>query len=93
MSQVKEIFNCATGKMEVFELSAEEQAEFERIEAEHAAKAPDRELDKIREERAAAYGSIGDQLDRLYKDIISGKPLVQGDFVDNIETIKASLPK
>lgn len=93
MSQVREVFNCATGQMEFFELSAEEQAEFERIEAEHAAKEPDRELEKIREERALAYGSIGDQLDKLYKDIISGKPLIQGDFVNNIETVKELLPK
>jgi hypothetical protein len=42
--------------------------------------------------RQIAYGSIGEQLDMLYRDIKSGK-ISEGEWVSHIDTIKETVPK
>ena len=45
------------------------------------------------EKRRAEYGSVGEQLDMLYKDIVAGTDLRLGMFADHIASVKAAVPK
>ena len=45
------------------------------------------------EKRIIGYGSIGDQLDMLYKDIIAGKLDATGEWAKAIKKVKDNNPK
>ena len=47
----------------------------------------------IRLTRRLAYGSIGDQLDLLYKDMLAGKGDSTGEWFKSIKAVKAANPK
>ena len=42
---------------------------------------------------STTYGSIGDQLDMLYKDMLSGKLDTTGTWATHIKTVKDANPK
>jgi hypothetical protein len=44
---------------------------------------------KMVEDRSGAYGSVGDQLDAIYRDLRDGTTV----FVDHISAVKAAIPK
>jgi len=45
------------------------------------------------EKRIIGYGSIGDQLDLLYKDIVAGKLDSTGEWFKKIKAVKDANPK
>ena len=45
------------------------------------------------EKRIIGYGSIGDQLDMLYKDIVAGKVDATGEWAKMIKKVKDDNPK
>ena len=47
----------------------------------------------IRKTRKRAYGTIGDQLDLLYKDIVAGKLDTTGEWVKAVKAVKDANPK
>ena len=47
----------------------------------------------IRDKRKAEYGSVGDQLDLLYKDMIAGKGDSTGEWFKAVKKIKDDNPK
>ena len=47
----------------------------------------------IRRNRRNSYGSIGDQLDLLYKDLVAGKVDATGEWAKFIKKIKDDNPK
>ena len=47
----------------------------------------------IRKTRKRAYGTIGDQLDLLYKDMVAGKLDTTGDWATKIKAVKDANPK
>ena len=47
----------------------------------------------VRATRRAAYGSIGDQLDLLYKDMLAGKGDSTGEWFKSIKAVKDANPK
>jgi hypothetical protein len=47
----------------------------------------------IRGTRRAAYGTIGDQLDLLYKDMLAGKLDTTGEWAKAIKAVKDANPK
>ena len=47
----------------------------------------------IRKTRKRAYGTIGDQLDLLYKDIVAGKLDTTGEWATAVKAVKDSNPK
>ena len=47
----------------------------------------------IRKTRKRAYGTIGDQLDLLYKDMVAGKLDTTGEWAKAIKAVKDSNPK
>ena len=47
--------------------------------------------DEYKRKRIEMYGTIGEQLDMLYKDIKSGN-LMYGEWVNHIESVKDSIP-
>jgi hypothetical protein len=47
----------------------------------------------IRIERKNSYGSIGDQLDLLYKDMLAGKLDATGEWAKSIKAVKDAYPK
>ena len=47
--------------------------------------------DEYKRKRIEMYGTIGEQLDMLYKDIKSGN-LMHGEWVNHIESVKDSIP-
>ena len=47
----------------------------------------------IRLTRRLAYGSIGDQLDLLYKDMLAGKGDSTGEWFKSIKAVKDANPK
>ena len=49
--------------------------------------------DVIRATRRLAYGTIGDQLDLLYKDMVAGKLDTTGEWAKAIKAVKDSNPK
>ena len=48
---------------------------------------------QIIEDRQIAYGSIGDQLDLLYKDLVAGNLDETGEWAKFIKDVKDSNPK
>jgi hypothetical protein len=68
--------------------TAEEEAEFDAMEAAHAAEQAELARTKYQRDRAAEYPSIGDQLDALWKG---------GDAVTamlaQVQAVKAKYPK
>ena len=48
---------------------------------------------KIRKTRKRAYGTIGDQLDLLYKDMLAGKLDTTGEWAKAIKAVKDANPK
>ena len=42
---------------------------------------------------STTYGSIGDQLDMLYKDIVAGTVTTSGTFANHIKAVKDANPK
>ena len=48
---------------------------------------------KIRKTRKRAYGTIGDQLDLLYKDMVAGKLDTTGEWAKAIKAVKDANPK
>ena len=48
---------------------------------------------QIIEDRQIAYGSIGDQLDLLYKDLVAGNLDDTGEWAKFIKNVKDSNPK
>ena len=48
---------------------------------------------QIVEDRQIAYGSIGDQLDLLYKDLVAGNLDETGEWAKFIKNVKDSNPK
>ena len=48
---------------------------------------------KIRKTRKRAYGTIGDQLDLLYKDIVAGKLDTTGEWAKAVKAVKDANPK
>ena len=49
--------------------------------------------DVIRATRRLAYGTIGDQLDLLYKDMVAGKLDTTGEWAKAIKAVKDANPK
>ena len=49
--------------------------------------------DVIRATRRLAYGTIGDQLDLLYKDMVAGKLDTTGEWAKAIKAVKVDYPK
>ena len=49
--------------------------------------------DVIRATRRLAYGTIGDQLDLLYKDMVAGKLDTTGEWAKAIKAVKDDHPK
>ena len=49
--------------------------------------------DVIRATRRLAYGTIGDQLDLLYKDMVAGKLDTTGEWAKAIKAVKDDNPK
>ena len=47
----------------------------------------------IRATRERAYGTIGDQLDLLYKDMLAGKLDTTGEWAKAIKAVKDANPK
>ena len=47
----------------------------------------------VRYTRKVAYGSIGDQLDLLYKDMLAGKGDSTGEWFKKIKAVKDANPK
>jgi hypothetical protein len=47
----------------------------------------------IRNTRKNSYGSLGDQLDLIYKDIVAGKLDTTGEWAKKIKAIKDANPK
>ena len=47
----------------------------------------------IRKTRKRAYGTIGDQLDLLYKEMVAGKLDTTGEWAKAIKAVKDSNPK
>ena len=47
----------------------------------------------IRKTRKRAYGTIGDQLDLLYKDMLAGKGDSTGEWFKSIKAVKDANPK
>ena len=47
----------------------------------------------IRRNRRNSYGSIGDQLDLLYKDMLAGKGDSTGEWFKKIKAVKDANPK
>jgi len=47
----------------------------------------------IRETRKTAYGSIGDQLDLLYKDMLADKGDKSGEWFKAVKAVKDANPK
>ena len=47
----------------------------------------------VRATRKAAYGTIGDQLDLLYKDMLAGKGDSTGEWFKSIKAVKDANPK
>jgi len=47
----------------------------------------------IRNTRKTAYGTIGDQLDLLYKDMVAGKLDTTGEWAKAIKAVKDDNPK
>ena len=47
----------------------------------------------IRKTRKRAYGTIGDQLDLLYKDIVAGKLDTTGEWAKAVKAVKDANPK
>ena len=47
----------------------------------------------IRRNRRNSYGSIGDQLDLLYKDIVANKLDTTGEWAKKIKAVKDASPK
>ena len=47
----------------------------------------------IKATRRAAYGTIGDQLDLLYKDMLAGKGDSTGEWFKSIKAVKDANPK
>ena len=47
----------------------------------------------IRKTRKRAYGTIGDQLDLLYKDMVAGKLDTTGEWAKAIKAVKDDNPK
>ena len=47
----------------------------------------------IRNTRRVAYGTIGDQLDLLYKDMLAGKGDSTGEWFKSIKAVKDANPK
>ena len=47
----------------------------------------------IRRNRRNSYGSIGDQLDLLYKDIVANKLDTTGEWAKKIKAVKDANPK
>ncbi len=48
---------------------------------------------EVVEDRQIAYGSIGDQLDLLYKDLVAGNLDETGEWAKFIKNVKDSNPK
>ena len=48
---------------------------------------------QVIEDRRLAYGSIGDQLDMLYKDLVAGKVDATGEWAKAIKKVKDDNPK
>lgn len=48
---------------------------------------------EVMEDRQIAYGSIGDQLDLLYKDLVAGNLDETGEWAKFIKNVKDSNPK
>ena len=48
---------------------------------------------EIRNTRKTAYGSVGDQLDLLYKDMIAGKGDSTGEWFKAVKKVKDDNPK
>ena len=53
----------------------------------------DMEQNAYKDIRIAEYGSIGDQLDMLYKDIDAGKLNKNGEFYKHVKKVKEDNPK
>ena len=51
------------------------------------------EILKTKHEENRIYPAIGDQLDNLYKDILSGKVDATGEFAKAIKVVKDAHPK
>ena len=47
----------------------------------------------IRNTRKISYGSLGDQLDLIYKDIVAGKLDATGEWAKKIKAVKDANPK
>ena len=47
----------------------------------------------IRNTRKISYGSLGDQLDLIYKDIVAGKLDTTGEWAKKIKAVKDANPK
>jgi len=68
--------------------TAEEEAEFDAMEAAHAAEQAELARTKYQRDRAAEYPSIGDQLDALWKGGDAATAMLA-----QVQAVKAKYPK
>ena len=68
--------------------TAEEEAAFDAMEAEHAAEQAELARTKYQRDRAAEYPSIGDQLDALWKGGDAATAMLT-----QVQAVKAKYPK
>jgi hypothetical protein len=68
--------------------TAEEEAEFDAMEAAHAAELAELARTKYQRDRAAEYPSIGDQLDALWKGGDAATAMLA-----QVQAVKAKYPK
>ena len=68
--------------------TAEEEAEFDAMEAAHVAEQAELARTKYQRDRAAEYPPIGDQLDALFK-----AGLFPADMAATIQAVKDKYPK
>ena len=91
-------FNYVNGKLE--EMSSSEETTFDAYRAELATyrAANDYKRDRVTGigTTVSGYGSIGEQLDKLYHDINAGKfgaDAKTGDWFVGISSVKTTIPK
>jgi len=72
----------------VVSLTPEEEAEFDAMEAAHAAEQAALALTQYQRDRAAEYPPIGDQLDALFK-----AGVFPADMAATIQAVKDKYPK
>jgi hypothetical protein len=81
--------NAATGESEVLAFSEADKAANDKIEAAWPALRLEKDALKFQEERKTAYGTIGDQLDMQYHDLVDSTTT----WKDHIAKVKSDNAK